>query len=334
MSLPVVKPTVVSVFCGCGGSSLGYRMAGFKELLAIDYSELPVETFKANFPEVPVWLRNVEDCTGKEIMDFCKLKPGKLDVLDGSPPCQSFSTVGAIKGKRKISDPRNSLFKEFIRLIGEIKPMVFLMENVPGMAQGTYRGVFNVILKTLKETGYNVKCKKLNAKNYGVAQARKRLFYIGVRDGDPVFPKPQGKIVTVKEVIDKLVNKEKDTPKLSKKYLPMWKKIKPGYGEGSIIAKADRKAGDNMNCYKVHPGRPAGTIRTVQCTGWATMVHYREPRPLTTMEAQRLSSFPEGFKVLGNYKQRWKQIGNSVMPLQMKAIAETIKEKILGGAKK
>ena len=82
------KPTVISTFAGTGGSSLGYKWAGFQELLAIDWEAHAVECFKLNFPEVPVWHKDITKVTGKEILDFCKLKPGELDVLDGSPPCQ------------------------------------------------------------------------------------------------------------------------------------------------------------------------------------------------------------------------------------------------------
>ena len=141
------KPTVISLFAGTGGSSLGYKWAGFKELLAIDFDAHAVECFKLNFPEVPVWKRSVVDVTGDEILEFCKIKKGELDVLDGSPPCQGFSTAG----KRNVNDSRNDLFKEYVRLITEIQPKVFVMENVSGMAKGRMRGRFIQIMKDLKE---------------------------------------------------------------------------------------------------------------------------------------------------------------------------------------
>ena len=84
------SPTVISLFAGCGGSSLGYKMAGFEELLAIDFDENAVKTFKLNFPEVPIWLKDITQIKGKDILGFCSIKEGELDVLDGSPPCQGF----------------------------------------------------------------------------------------------------------------------------------------------------------------------------------------------------------------------------------------------------
>jgi DNA (cytosine-5)-methyltransferase 1 len=154
----MVKPTVISTFAGGGGSSLGYHWAGFEELLAIEWDKNAVETLQANFT-FPVWQKDINLVTAAEILEFCKLKIGELDVLDGSPPCQGFSTAG----KRNLNDDRNNLFLEFVRLINGLQPKVFVMENVSGMIKGGYKGKFNDILQTLKNTGYNIKCKLMNA---------------------------------------------------------------------------------------------------------------------------------------------------------------------------
>lgn len=173
----IKEPTVISLFCGTGGSSLGYKWAGYKELLAIDFDSHATECFKLNFPEVPCWNRSVFDVLYQEILDFCNIRNGELDVLDGSPPCQGFSTAG----KRNVNDSRNDLFKRYVYFIEGLKPKVFIMENVPGMAKGKMKGMFIEIMKTLKETGYIVKCKKMNSMYYGVPQSRERLIFIGVR---------------------------------------------------------------------------------------------------------------------------------------------------------
>ena len=151
--------TVISLFCGCGGSSLGYKWAGYNELLAVDFEKNAVETFKLNFPEVPIWQKSVTDITGKEILDFCNIKKGELNVLDGSPPCQGFSTAG----KRQVNDSRNDLFKDYVRLVNDLQPKVFIMENVSGMVKGKMKGCFIEIMKSLKSLNYQVKCKLLNA---------------------------------------------------------------------------------------------------------------------------------------------------------------------------
>jgi len=206
------KPTVISTFAGTGGSSLGYHWAGFKELLAIDFDDHAVECFKLNFPEVPVWKRSVVDVTGKEIMEACNLKWGELDVFDGSPPCQGFSTAG----KRQVRDPRNDLFQHYCRLVDELGPKVFVMENVSGMAKGKMRGKFIEIMQTLKGMNYVVKCKQMNAMYYGVPQSRERLIFLGVRkdlNKAPIYPTPSKNVISVSQAIGHLEEEEKKNRK-------------------------------------------------------------------------------------------------------------------------
>ena len=188
--------TVISTFAGCGGSSLGYKMAGFKELLAVEWDDNAVETFRLNFPSVPVYHGDIAELTGKECLRLAGIKKGELDVFDGSPPCQGFSTAG----KRQVSDDRNNLFMEYIRLIKEIQPKVFVMENVSGMIKGKMKGKYIEIWNELNKLGYNVKSKLMNAMWYGVPQSRERLIFIGVRSDigeKPIFPKAHRKVITV-----------------------------------------------------------------------------------------------------------------------------------------
>ena len=131
-------PTVISTFAGCGGSSLGYSMAGFRELLAVEWDDNAVETFRLNFPEVPVYHGDIGALSVEQVLEMTGLKPGELDVFDGSPPCQGFSTAG----KRQMDDPRNSLFKEFVRLLKGLQPRAFVMENVSGMVKGLMKLIF------------------------------------------------------------------------------------------------------------------------------------------------------------------------------------------------
>ena len=106
-------PTVISLFAGYGGSSLGYSMAGYRELLAVEWDDHAVETFKLNFPDVPVWHGDIAKLSVEECLKITGLQLGELDVLDGSPPCQGFSTAG----KRRMDDGRNTLFREYVRLL-------------------------------------------------------------------------------------------------------------------------------------------------------------------------------------------------------------------------
>ncbi len=171
-------PTVVSLFAGCGGSSLGYSMAGYDERLAVEWDDHAVSVFRANFPGVPVFHGDVGSLTVEEALQSSALQPGELDVLDGSPPCQGFSTAG----KRQLDDPRNQLFQEYVRLLRGIRPKAFVMENVSGLVKGKMRLLFVEMLTELKSSGYAVQVRLLNAKYYDVPQARQRLIFIGVRD--------------------------------------------------------------------------------------------------------------------------------------------------------
>lgn len=193
-------PTVISTFAGCGGSSLGYSMAGFRELLAVEWDNNAVETFRLNFPEVPIYHGDIAKLSVEECLSLAGLQPGELDVLDGSPPCQGFSTAG----KRDFDDDRNQLFREYVRLLRGLKPKVFVMENVSGMVKGKMKIIFAEIMRELKASGYQVSTRLLNAMYFGVPQSRQRLIFIGVRDDlgiKPSHPEAETIPISIKQAI-------------------------------------------------------------------------------------------------------------------------------------
>ncbi len=316
------KFTVVSTFSGCGGSSLGYQMAGGKVLLAVEWDDHAVENYKLNFPETDVYHGDIAALPVEEVLARTGLKPGELDIFDGSPPCQGFSVVG----KRDLKDPRNQLFKEYCRLLEGLQPKCFVMENVSGMVKGKMRFLFVEILKELKSCGYEVKAAVLNAKYFGVAQARERMIFIGVRNDlkvNPSFPLGDQNIITAKTAFVGLVDNT-EHQKLSEGYKDLWEKIPPGK-RGDFVT-----AGKNFSTKKLHPNKPSPTLtKTGLSTGFATTFHWAEPRAVSIPEAKRLHSFPDDFILQGSYEQQWARIGNSVPPLLMKAIANHINEKIL-----
>jgi DNA (cytosine-5)-methyltransferase 1 len=315
------KPTVISLFAGCGGSSLGYKMPGFKELLAIDFDKNAVETFKLNFKEVPIWQNDITQIRGEEILTFCGIKEGELDVLDGSPPCQGFSTAG----KRKVYDTRNDLVLEYIRLVDELQPKVFVMENVSGMVKGTMKGLFKEYMLKMKTLNYVVKCKLMNTKYYNVPQSRERLIWIGVRKDlgkEGVFPVPNKKTISIKEAL-------KDCPQEGIVYplkgtaLKIAKLMKPGMTGEAIMGN-----GHWGSFRRLEWNKPAPTIRkTGIWEGKPTELHPVENRVLLLSEIKRLFTFPDTFKMCGDIPEM--QLGNSVPPNFMCAIAKTIKDEIL-----
>ena len=313
--------TVISTFCGCGGSSLGYKWAGFKELLAIDFDKNAVETFRLNFPEVPCWQRDIITVKANEILEFCNIKVGELDILDGSPPCQGFSTAG----KRQVTDNRNDLFKSFVYLIQELQPKIFIMENVSGMIKGKMKGKFKEIILSLKALDYQVKCKLLNAKYYEVPQSRERLFFIGVRNDlnlEPVFPEGNNKVITVGEALKDLITDTREAFERTPKYIRPLLKLMQDYEVASKYSNGVRY----FNHKRVSKNRPSRTILKTPDT-----YHFKENRLFTKEELLILSSFSKDFKLIGNLINAYNRIGNSVMPKQMYHIAKTLKEKILNG---
>lgn len=199
-ALPWNGFTAISTFSGCGGSCLGYRMAGFKVAWASEFIPAAAETYRANHPETILDTRDIRQVQPEEILKTIGLRRGELDLMDGSPPCASFSTAGKREkhwGKaKKYSDTvqrTDDLFYEFIRLLDGLQPKVFVAENVSGLVKGVAKGVFLEILARLKACGYSVACKVLDAQWLGVPQARSRTIFVGVRQDlgkAPAFPKP------------------------------------------------------------------------------------------------------------------------------------------------
>ena len=186
-------PTIVSLFAGCGGSSLGYKQAGYDVRLAVEWDTGAADVYRRNFPETNVFEGDIADLTAEEALRATALEPGELDVLDGSPPCQGFSTAGS----RKFSDTRNRLFEEYVRMVVVFKPKMLVMENVSGLRKGKMKLIFAEMTRALKEAGYKVSCRELNASWYGIPQDRRRLIWVGVRQDLAAMPGHPEPIVTV-----------------------------------------------------------------------------------------------------------------------------------------
>jgi len=201
------------IFAAPGGLSLGFKMARFCVLAAVDIDRDGLGTFHANFPEAAVLCKDIRTLNGMELLGLSGLSKGEIDVIGGGPPCQGFSTVGRVKiaslvrkgawklqngNPRLIDDPRNLLYKEFIRLVKECRPKFFVMENVNGIASYRNGELMEEIkrefekIEELKTAGYIVDYRPLDAADFGVPQHRKRVFFIGNRLGLPnPFPEAQ-----------------------------------------------------------------------------------------------------------------------------------------------
>lgn len=299
-------------------------MAGYRELLAVEWMRHAGACFKLNFPDVKLFCGDIGKLSDKAALAMAEVKTGELDVLDGSPPCQGFSTAG----KRKLGDSRSRLFEQYCRLLNAFAPKVFVMENVSGMVKGKMKIAFAEIFAALESCGYTVSCRLMNSCWFAVPQRRERVIFVGVRNDlnmQPAHPLPQFEPITAARAI---INCEidNDLPKLKGKYGSCWHKVKPG----SNYARTFKQASGFNGCAKIDPRKPAPTLPAMQGgEGFGTIVHWSESRPIAISEAKRFGSFPDQFRLCGKYQLRWKVIGNSVPPLLMKAIADHIRENIL-----
>ena len=166
---------VISLFSGCGGLDLGFERAGFKIPVANEFDPSIFETFKINHPQTHLIEGDVRQITKDDIAPFIT---GEVDGIIGGPPCQSWSEAGALRG---IEDARGQLFFDYIRILTEFSPKFFLAENVSGMLANRNNDAVQNILNLFNEAGYDVSLTMVNAKDYGVAEERKRIFYIGFR---------------------------------------------------------------------------------------------------------------------------------------------------------
>ena len=169
------KPTAISLFCGAGGCSLGFKRAGYNILYANDNNSAVINTYKHNFPETICSLENIDRLDFEQIMRDLNLKAGELDVLVGGPPCQGFSTAGL----RFWDDPRNNLLKSYVRALSVIKPKWFIMENVEGLLTSN-KGIYVYeAVKSFVELGYLIRVEKIYSQEYGIPQRRKRVIVVG-----------------------------------------------------------------------------------------------------------------------------------------------------------
>lgn len=296
-------------------------MAGGKVLLAVEWDDNAVQTYRLNHQGTDVYHGDIAKLSVDECLQRTGLRPGELDILDGSPPCQGFSTAG----KRQLDDPRNQLFREYVRLLRGLKPKVFVMENVSGMVKGKMKLLFAEILRELKASGYRVRVKKMNAMYFGVPQNRERMIFIGVREDlgiEPSHPKPKTRPITVGEALRDCPVGE--VPPFNDSYAKLWPLVPIGGSAADVIGK-----GFN-NCRKLDLNKPANTLPKTQTgRGFATICHWAEPRAISIPEAKRLASFPDDFQFVGTYQEQWARIGNCVPPLLMKAVAEHVYQTVL-----
>ncbi len=291
--------TVLDLFAGCGGLSLGFESAGFKTT-GYEMEKRYVETYNRNLIGV---------CHEQRLNSDTDFEP-TYEVVIGGPPCQPFSVGGNQKG---IDDERNG-FPAFINAVRKVKPRLWLFENVRGMLYAN-KWYLEEVIDELKAEGYQIDYKLLNAVNYGVPQNRERLFVVGHKSTFH-FPKPYLAKLTVGEAIGELIETTQDERKI-------------------LTASMDRyvanyeKASSCINPRDLYPHKPARTLtcrNTAAPTGDMQRVKLADGRRrrISVREAARLQSFPDWFEFAGTETNQYYQIGNAVPPMLALHLAESV----------
>jgi len=356
---------VLSTFAGGGGSSTGYRLAGGKILAVNEFVPEAQNTYRENYPDTLIIPGDIKKLSGKDFLEKINLKPGELDLLDGSPPCSAFSMAGSVshgKGRthadafgktKQYSDIKGvenveDLFFEFLRVAEEIKPKVIIGENVEGLTMGEAKEYFHRIQNTFEQIGYLVVADVLDASYFGVPQSRKRTFFIAVREDVAekvginfmtmyqLYPNKNDTRTTLGEAINDVVNEDKE----ELDYL--FDKISPEKAVGKTLMKMPKDPdkvltgmdyhdkGHHFNLKRSSLRKPCPTITAMgNLAGVAGTCHPLEDRKFTIKELKRIMSLPEDFKLTGQHKQQSERIGRMVPPLMMKALAESVYNKVL-----
>ena len=342
---------VIDLLCGAGGLSYGFERAGFNILLGIDNDAKALETFELNHNGAKSICGDITEITYKD--HIAPLLDGKkVDVIIGGPPCQGFS----LSGPRNFNDPRNKLYLSYIRLVAEIQPKAFVIENVPGLV-GLFNGeVKDNIIKTFAEMGYEVKYKILCAADYGVPQNRKRVVFVGVKgENNFEYPALQTEQVSCEmalsdlpplvDVLGEDVQRyatvpQNDYQKLmrensgevrnhiaathSEKVQHIISLVPDGGNYKDLPEEFRESRNFHVAWTRFNSQKPAPTIDT----GHRHHFHYKYNRVPTVRECARIQSFPDDFIFLGNKTQQFRQVGNAVPPLMAQRIADQILELI------
>ncbi len=350
----------ISLFTGAGGLDYGLEIAGFETVVAIEMDKWCCKTLKKNRPNWNIVEDRLENVTSKSIEDISGLKPGDFDILIGGPPCQPFSKSGYwVKGDAKrLKDPRANTLIEYMRVLNDLQPKAFILENVFGLA---YKGKDEGLqflneeigrINSRNKTNYSFEWSVINTADFGVPQIRERVFIIGFRDGTPFkFPMPThfeppqpGELAMIppdsqyRTTWDSLGDLSQ--PKIPESFAigGKWKDLLPTIPPGkNYLYHTDR--GDGVPLFKwrsrywsfllkLDPNKPSWTIQAQPGTSIGPF-HWNNRR-LTMREMARIQTFPDNIVIEGGITQIQKQIGNAVPSAIGELLGKEIRKQFFG----
>ncbi len=342
------KPTVVSIYSGGGGLDVGFKNAGFEIVLATDNWLQATQTLQKNNVGCKVIHADIREVDfKKEIKILC---PQGVDCVVGGPPCPAYSKSRfyRIEKKRALEDENAFTLSEFFRTIDEVKPKIFLLENVHGFVYKPHSAALEYVKKRSQELGYKISYKVINAANYGIPQTRYRFICVGSKNNLEQYDFPPEthidprsdsnnrslkKWVTSGDAINDL-----DIPLIEdvqmqagSKHKDLLKKIPPG--DNYLYFTKERGYPDPKFKWrsrywsfllKLSPEKPSWTIQASHSNNMGPF-HWQN-RFLRINEIMRLQTFPDNYKFTGDFRSQWRQIGNAVPPLLAEVLAKQIRK--------
>jgi DNA (cytosine-5)-methyltransferase 1 len=317
----------VDLFSGCGGLTLGLKQAGFRVIGAVENDRLAVETYQKNHPEVAIWHCDIKQVTARMLLKSLSLKKGQLDLLAGCPPCQGFSSMRKLNGKRRIVDKQNDLVFEFLRLVQGLLPKTIMMENVPGLATNHRLRKLN---STLRALGYVVNSDVKDAREFGVPQRRRRFILLAGLQKEIHFAAPARSRPTVRSAFAKLSKRREAHDELHNLPESRSRRVK------DLIRLIPKNGGSRtdlgdmwqLNCHKKCDGfrdvygrmkwdDVSPTITGGCCNpSKGRFLHPSKNRTITLREASLLQSFPPDyfFSIERGKFPAAQMIGNALPP--------------------
>lgn len=317
-----IQYTVVDLFSGAGGFLLGFQKAGFEIVLSTDFDKDCAAVHETNLPGIPFICSDIYNLSNEELKKHIK---DEVDILIGGPPCQGFSTIGArASSKKEIRDridPRNTLFKQYVRVLEYLRPKIFLMENVKGILTKDKGTVLNDIKESFRNAGYSINYIILNAADFGVPQIRERVFFFGSRlNIEITAPLPthgEGRL-PYNTVMDAIGNLGEDYI-----HTPNHQPLKHGdinIRRYMLIPEGGRMPEDKLppelyrknfgNTFKrLDRNKPSLTMVPGHN---AFPIHPWLHRSLTVREAARIQMFPDDYIFCGARQKQCMQVGNAV----------------------